>query len=384
MAAFTDTELRKLTPGRARIIKSKHPFLFVAVSKRAVMFKFKKDRRDPTRPKGWVTTSATIGSVHDLSVAQALARAFELAAQCDEGINPNGKAKPEGTTLGELWDMYLEDLRRRGRDPYNYKHYGKHLSDWMDRPARSLTRGDVLGRFQSITEMGLTGRPAPYSANRTRECLRAVLAYALTRGYVSENVAAVQDGGQRFARNPERKRSDEALEFDLLPIWWAAWAETADPIRRAFHATCLLTGTRLATAKRLRWDWVRDGWLTVPGSALKMSNDWRVPISVPLQHVLDRTPRNGPLIFAGLQEHREKGPLAGMTGKKLRKTYRTALDKIGAPKAHAEYLHQHVVAGIEDHYINRRELEADLLKWQTEATAFLISQLSITFRERYL
>jgi integrase len=377
---LTDPYVRGLKPGRTRLLRDERcRTLFVAVTKRAVTWKFRGERRDPAGKDGWISQSATLGPVSDHSVDQARAWAFAVADQAKGGVNPNARATPEpshGLTLGELWDRYTTALLRQGKGTENYHHYAKFLrrnigTEKQPRvlwqlPVRDLTRDDVKALHASITECGLKGFPAPTSANRTRECLSAALGYALEERHVTENVAFAS----RFLRNPENKRT-EAVPFELLPYFWQELRDIA-PVRAAFHATVLLLGLRLKTAKVLKWEWVDldAASITIPATAMKMANEVWLPLPRQAVAILRALPRVSPHVFAvrtrdrsrwtHISEEKEDGPLKPYVGGKLRKTYRTAHDKVNTPHAIAEYLHGHVVKGISAHYRDLTQMRDEM------------------------
>lgn len=389
---LSDADLNKLKPGRPRILRDEQcPNLLVFVTKRAVTFKFKAERRDATSPKGWKTQSATLGPVSKHKVASARAWAYGLLARVQEGVNPNARARPEpvgGLTLGDLWGRYTAALLRQGKGTDNYHHYGQFLRRdiappkepprvlW-DLPIKEIDRADIQALHASITMEGLKGLPAPTSANRTRECLSAALNYAMEERLVDTNVAFAS----RFLRNPENKRT-EAVPFEFLPYFWMELRKLT-PVRHAFHATLLLLGLRLKTAKELRWEWVDldNAIITIPASAMKMQNELWLPLPTQCVDILRALPRVSPHIFAvrtrdlsrwtHIAEEKEDGPLKPYVGGKLRKTYRTAHDKINTPHAVAEYLHGHVVKGISAHYRDPTQMRNEMRAAQQAVANFL-------------
>ncbi len=378
---ITTATLNGLRPGRARLLRDEQcPNLLVAVSKRAVTWKFKAERRDPSKPKGWATQSATLGPVEDHTPERARAWAYGLLSKTKAGVNPNAStARPSATgwTLRDLWAEYARDLVKRGKNPYNHHHYGKHLTDLWDKPIKELTRDDVKALHASITAVGLTGAPAPTSANRVRECLSAALNFALEEGKVDVNVAFAS----RRLRNPENKRNN-AFPLDGLPFFWTEVAKLS-PIRTAFHSVVFLLGLRLETAMVLRWDWINldDASLVIPEEAMKMSNELWLPLSREVVAILRGLPRVSPYVFAvrtrdrtrwtHIGEAKEKGPLRYYVAGVLRTTYRTAHRAIRTPDAIAEYLHGHVTKGIAAHYIDQTAMRDDFRKAQQAVADFL-------------
>ena len=391
---LTDTYLKGLRPGRPRVLRDeKCSNLFVFVSKRAVTYKFKGERRDASKPKGWATQSATLGPVDRFSVASARAWAYGLRARVAEGDNPNRKAvEPERDerTVADLWAAFADDLARRGKDPYNHLHYGKFLQRdaklWA-KPVRELTRPDVTALHASITRQGLSGRPSPYSANRTRECLSAALNFAREEGWgITENVAR----GSKRLRNKERKRN-ESIPLDPFALhWWWGEVQKLPPVRAALHSITLLLGLRNETAIALEWDWVdlADASMTIPAHAMKVENEWWCPLPREAVAILSALPRHGRYVFAvrgrdGRWTHikevkqQAKGknaaqhPLRHAVGGKLRTAYRTAHDKVRSPHAVAEYLHGHVVRGITAHYVDPTQMREEFRAAQQRVADYL-------------
>jgi len=384
---MTDAYLKGLKPGRHRTVRDEQcPNLLVFVTKRAVTYKFKGERRDQSSTKGWKTQSATLGPVDQYPVATARAWAYGLLARIQEGDNPNRKpVPPEADTrpVSTLWQAYAQDLVSRGKDPYNHHHYGKSLERdpklWA-KPVRELTREDVKALHASITHVGLKGSPSPYSANRTRECLSAALNFAIDERWgITENVARAS----KRLRNKERKRN-EAVPFELLPYFWAE-LQHVSPVRAAFHSLVLLLGLRLKTAKELRWEWIDldSASLLVPAESMKMENEWWCPLSRKAVAILGALPRVAPYVFAvrtrdrsrwtHIAEEKEDGPLKPYVGGKLRTTYRTAHDKARSTHAIAEYLHGHVVKGISAHYRDLTQMRDEMRAAQEAVSSILDS-----------
>lgn len=400
---YTDADLKRLKPGRPRILRDEAcRNLFIVVSRRAVTWKFKGERRDPSKPKGWATQSATLGPVASHTVAAARAWAYGLQSKTKNGINPNYRPEPirtEGLTLAQLWDLYAEDLRKRGKDTYNHQHYGQFLTREVGKkrvpwqlPIRDLTRDDVKALHASISAVGLRGGPSPYSANRTRECLSAALNFALEDELVVANVAK----GSKRLRNKERKRNESIPLEPSFYAWW--WAEVAklSPVRAAFHSIVLLLGLRLETAMVLRWDWINldAAEIIIPADAMKMENELWLPLSRKAVEILRSLPRQPrcPYVFAvrtrdgtawtHLTEAKERTkrkkkpgelfapqhPLQHAVGSKLRTAYRTAHQKLNTPHAVAEYLHGHVIKGIAAHYTDVTQMRNEFREAQEKVS----------------
>jgi integrase len=209
----------------------------------------------------------TLGRWGDLSLEQARRMAeVQIGRLADgEDLQARKRAIREETTLGELFDDYLEihaKPRKRtwAEDQRRFDHGLKH---WRNRRLSSITPADVQNWH---AKMGKSG--GPVGANRAHALLRKMFNFARTRGWKGENPAV---GVLRFT---ERTR-DRFMDAEELRQFFAALQAEPDRTSRDFFLLALLTGARRSNVLGMRWadlDLARGLW-RIPGEKSKNGED---------------------------------------------------------------------------------------------------------------
>ena len=117
------------------------------------------------RQKGGNPRSIKLGRCDVIGVSQARSLARKVLADLAAGINPNAQRQQQiieeskvtqlemarSITLRQALDecLALKDYKPKSRQDM-ISMFQRNFSDWLDRPIRLITRGDVLGRFAEI------------------------------------------------------------------------------------------------------------------------------------------------------------------------------------------------------------------------------------------
>ncbi|HWI28211.1 MAG TPA: tyrosine-type recombinase/integrase, partial [Stellaceae bacterium] len=194
----------------------------------------------------------SIGPVNVLDADEARSRAEKVIAAMLLGRNPKEKNGAD-TTLREALDLYLagnSDLREKSREGYRGT-IERWLSEWLDKPLRTITDEAIVVRLQEIREeVAAGGRySGAATANMAMRALRAVW-----------NDAALRDKAltpwptKRLSKKWHQvPRREGMVKFDDLPKFHAAVLGLPNPIQRDYLLTLLYTGMRRGEAASLTW-----------------------------------------------------------------------------------------------------------------------------------
>jgi integrase len=267
----------------------------------------------------------TFGSVDAMTAQKARERAGELHAQYRLGQDPAAQKHEARTraadTVEPLLREFLEHQQTKkrkdgsqGLKPRTYVEVERHLL--KDAKVLHGLRIDVVDQKQIAAVLDAIGKENPTTANRVRASLSAFFNWALKRGHIKINPAALTDRNAEHARNrvlnrdPKnpRNRPDE-----LRVIWNALPAGDYGDILKLL----LLTGCRRDEIGSLRWDEIADDGTAIelPGERTKNGRPHRVHLSAPARAILKaRKKVDGRELVFGIGD----GPFAGWSNSKER------------------------------------------------------------------
>jgi integrase len=214
-SAYVDG-LKKRPPasGRIEVWDEKTPGLLLRVSSTGAgswCFRY--------RPRaGGGFQRVTLGSIADLTLADARERAAQHRVDVRAGADPQGELKAKKIaaantlTFDKLAQRYLEEYAKPRKASWrNDEGYLKRPCDrWRDRDAKSLTRRDVIGLLDEIKVT------APVSANRTHSVLVTLFNWAVEDELLELNPIA---GLKKRAKEQEKDRT--LADEELRAIWRA-------------------------------------------------------------------------------------------------------------------------------------------------------------------
>jgi integrase len=390
---LTDRFLQSVSPpasGRAVYIDTEAPGLEFRVSP--------EDRRQLVRkawsiryqPKGGTRKRATYGAYPAIPLAEARARAKEIAAASARGIDlpeqekrhreEKRKAAKRPQTVGDLLDQYVERYCKPNQRKWQLveRMFATHVKPAIGgRPLMELRRADLVELLDDLqNEKGLRAQ-----VNRVRSQVVAALNWAVEHEYLDANPAAAVKR-RKIEGSRERVLSDD----ELRAIWRAADA-LSEPSRSLVMAW-ILTGQRRDEVRCMTWseiDLARALW-TLPAARNKGKRDHEIPLAPAMVALLGDRRRPGKPVFtsdgrkpyAGQKRlktilDRESG-VTGWTLHDVRRTVSTGLAALHVPQDTIDRVLNHAKGSLAGTYNRhqylgekRRALEA----W-AERVAFIV------------
>jgi integrase len=181
------------------------------------------------------TRKRKIGSPSTMDISVARQRARALLGELRRVRPPSAGSM----TLGEAWELFVQERERRGRAPRTVANYraalDRYLAQWKARPLSEVFV-DRLGLVRLHAELSMRG---PVQANRVVRMLRAVL-----RRAARLDPALGRPPTDAVEQAPERRRFERAPTSEELAVWYQALLRVTNPVRRDAHLLALLTGLR--------------------------------------------------------------------------------------------------------------------------------------------
>ncbi len=230
---------------------------------------------------GGRTFKYEIGSAAALNASQARAQAKIAAGHVARKVNPIEVRRQAEQThkdiFGEIATDYLHEklhpvkADRAPMRPRSYaeveRHLKIHCKPFWHRPIHSITQRDVGQLHGDVARNAGTG-----AASHAWATLRAMMQWAMMRGIIEKNVAALYDGG---GAKPARERW--LTDAEIAAVWKACNDDDFGRIVRLL----LLTGARRDEVGHLplsEIDLDKATWLLPPERA-KNRREHRVPLS---------------------------------------------------------------------------------------------------------
>jgi integrase len=256
-----------------------------------------------------------LGSVADVSLAEARERAAECRQLRKQGIDPiesRRAAKAErlvaaakAMTFEQAAAAYIASHRAGWRNPKHAAQWKATLATYASPvfgklPVSSIDTGLVLKALEPIWAT------KPETAGRVRGRIEAVLDWTTARGYrTGENPARWRGHLDKLlpARSKVRRvKHHAALPYVELPAFLGSLREQDGASARALEFT-ILTGARTNESIGAQWsefDLSGKVW-TVPAERMKAGREHRVPLSAAAVEILRRMEnvREGELVFPG-------------------------------------------------------------------------------------
>ncbi len=228
-----------------------------------------------------------IGDASTCTVAEAREAAKKLRREVENGSDPQEQRleKANAPSMKELWDAFQTDHFPDISEKYRTEqvsYWDRHVLPAFGKlKVADLKRQDVVALHRKIAE------GAPTLANRVLASIRKALSYAITRGWIQDNVASKI----KQKRETKRKRYLSPEEMERV-----ASALHRMPNRKAAAAISLLflTGARRSEVLGARWqefDMPREGSTAVarwnkPADRTKTRTDMSIPLTAEAVEVL--------------------------------------------------------------------------------------------------
>ncbi|MEX2125589.1 MAG: tyrosine-type recombinase/integrase [Woeseia sp.] len=305
------------------------------------------------------TVRLKIGDVELMEADDARNEARKLIASIKAGEHTKTD-KPHDVTLREAWESFS---KRRGAklSKETIRSYSKALDivlpDFLDLPLKNLS-STAAGRelVAERHEQETTDR-GPYMANRAMQTLRTVYNDARRRydGLPSMSPTALVNF------NEERRYE---LEDGVLPQFWAALDKIENPVKRALHATLLLSGSRPGALCRLKWKNVdterRTAFIENPKGGEKRA--FELVLSRRMIEYMEAARYDDEWVFFGMKSqnsYRESS--MPVPAGKLRNIYQAVAKKIHVDSLFLKLLVNHKLMDVTHGYAGQRSILLETL-----------------------
>ncbi len=234
-----------------------------------------------------------LGGYPTVGLAEARVAACKnwLLLQDGGDPRPSKRASPTAIpTFEEAAAAVIEENAPTWTDP-------KHPKDWANTLARYVFPcfGKVLVSQVDIDHVLKALKPIwhtrPETARRMRQRIRAILAWAITKQYRTDNPAGPSIHGVLPKRRSRKhqKQHHSAVPYSQLPQLIVAVRRTnsSAPLRLLLEFV-VLTALRSGEAREARWtefDFATATWF-IPGSRMKVGFPHRVPLSTRVLEIL--------------------------------------------------------------------------------------------------
>jgi integrase len=292
------------------------------------------------------------------------------------------RSKPEGTTVGDMLDEFVQRYVRQDRKLRTADVIESNINRLI-KPAiggigiYELRRRHVVAMLDAIADKNGQAMADMMLSHLSKAC-----AWYATR---DDDFRSPIVRGMKRTRQKEQARSRVLSDGELRRVWTAA-SEAEGPFP-ALVKFLLLTAARRTEAAAMTWAELEDGannW-RLPAARNKTAVDLVRPLSKAALELLEKQERLGPYVFT--TDGRVKftnfsrpktafDKACGVTGWRLhdlRRTARSLMARAGVSREHAERCLGHTIVGVEGTY-NRHTYEAEMAA-AYEALAALIERI---------
>ena len=300
-------------------------------------------------------TNRGLGPVALVSLAEARIKALEIRRAIFDGKDPFAGRAAAAPTFASAADKVIAFKAQEWTDTRTEGQWRASLRDFAfpklgARPVSAITTSDVLAVLEPIwTAKAETAR-------RVRQRISAILAWAMAKGYRSDNPAG--EALDSVLKGKVRRRHHESLPYADVPgaLVKARAVEGVSPVSKLAFEFLALTAARSAEVREAVWDEVNmeaRTW-TIGAERMKARRPHVVPLSDRAMAILAeaREYREGDLVFPGAKRGRPMKStaftrlMAGMAGTPhgLRSSFRNwTAEQTDAPRAVCEAALAHSV-----------------------------------------
>jgi integrase len=243
-----------------------------------------------------------LGSLKDITLAEARELAIECSRLVARGINPKEERekiraekqaeKDNSITFSDASKQYIAIHRASWKNKKHGQQWEKTLETYAfevigNKQCSAITKEDVL---KVLTPIWTTKTE---TATRVRGRIESVLDWAKAKGYVKgENVAVLKGNLQALLpqiKKRQRVRHHRAMPYEKIPSFFATIKDDPSISARAL-IFCILTATRSKETIQSTWneiDLERNCW-TIPKERMKRSIEHRVPLSTQVCELLNQ------------------------------------------------------------------------------------------------
>jgi integrase len=215
----------------------------------------------PSGVKSWArryrfngrTGKHTLGSVTDVTLAQARAQAAEVGRLIEQGIDPAARQRVDQPVVDDdsveaLAALFIERHAKKRRTWWQTEDTFRRLifPAWRGRRVQEIKRRHVIELVEHIAI------DRPYMANRTLAVLSKFFGWCVARDIIEVSPATgIDRPGQEVSR-------DRILSDDELRRLWIAASDPAEGAFGPFVKLLMLTGQRRGEVSGMRWSEIDD------------------------------------------------------------------------------------------------------------------------------
>lgn len=238
----------------------------------------------------------SLGPVDSMTVTEARRKAAAVIGRIRENKLTPGqliKQASTGPTFRQALDSYLVWLRNQGGTSGDrvLGEVTRYLSDWFDRPLRSIRYTDCEKRHEEISLRG------KHVANRVignfgtvwnRHAIIARREDPTWPGNPTEGVSWHRDGQPDF-----ESRRREPIPIGQLPLWWKSVHEIDSDRRRNYQLLVMFTGIRRNDGMTLRWEHLNLTVEPIEVQVYNIGKGRKVPVWLHAGSMIRPNPKGG-------------------------------------------------------------------------------------------
>lgn len=357
-----------------------------------------------------------IGDCSSVLLEDARNIARQFAAQVAEGKDPRQERKRvadretadrqevvrQGTTLGDVWPIYMEDRRQSWSENY-YKLHGRLISAGGQQRTRAQGKtipGPLAGLApKQISEITADAVKHWLQKEKATRPTQTRIAFEALRTFLNwcesderyNGLASTDACSAKLKRDHLKKtKRDDCLEKGQLRYWFDSVRRYESRIMSAYIQTLLLTGARREEIMSLQWTDIDFKW-----GRISIMGKGGVPRDIPLtpyvSSLLYHLPRVNQWVFSAktgttgrlqsptkaFQRMMARAEIEGLTLHGLRRSFSTLSEWIEAPAGIIAQIQGHQPSAIAEKHYKKRPL--DLLRmWHTRIEGWMLDQAGIT------
>lgn len=337
----------------------------------------------PTGAKSWVFRHQVngkrrlmgLGSVADVSLKVARTKAVAAKAEFQAGRDPIAERKsptPTGAVTFETFALdYIEDNAPAWKNPKHVQQWRNTLSTYAYPVLGRLAPGDItVDHVLSVLKP--IWKTKTETASRLRGRLEKILGAAKVKGLrQGENPAAWKDGLEHILAAPDKiapVKHHPALPYADIPEFMERLSG-GEGTGTLCLLWAILSACRSGEARLAKWDEIQGDVWVIPAERMKMKKEHRVPITPPMQDILDlaQESRTNDWIFPSVRKGVALSDMAltsilrrihpGITAHGFRSTFRDwVAEQTDTPNEVAEMCLAHQIASSVERAYRRGDL----------------------------
>jgi integrase len=248
-----------------------------------------------------------VGSLHDVSLAEARVQAENIRKQARSGINPKVHREQQVSASARSAPLFeefaakiLEDKIVEGLKGDKSKAKARRCIEVYSKPLHSK-RLDQITVDDVLTVLRPIWRKKPIAARETRRHLQTVFGAAKALRHIPQNAInpATWDDNLKHLlpkqpKNGSLRGKHKSLPYDEMPGFMAD-LQTLTQQSAKMLEVCILTCTRTTEAIQMEWrqiDWKKGRWI-IPGKAMKNELEADIPLTATVLAILREIKEQG-------------------------------------------------------------------------------------------